>query len=121
MKREAASDVVLIVDNDGEVRRVLEMYLQRRGWRTHAVPDGLRALQWLSGACASVVVADERMPGLAGAGLLEHVHRVCPSARLILLSGYPSDEARARVQAIGGTVLEKGDTRLVLDAVGAPS
>ncbi len=120
-KRTAASDLVLVVDNDPELRHVLERALRSRGWQTHAEPDGLRALQYLERVCPAVVIVDERMPGLAGAGLLEHVRRVCASARLILLSGFPSDQARERVEALGGTVLVKGDTELVLEAVGVPS
>lgn len=118
--RDERGDLVLVVDNDEVLRLMLGYLLRSRGWRTHGEPDGLRALQFLEHTCPAWVISDERMPGLASAGLLEHVHRVCPSARLILLSGYPSDDARARVEAIGGTVIVKGNVVEILEALGAP-
>jgi len=111
--------VVLIADDDRSLLDIFSRHLPRFGWKVLTAPDGLRALQILETNEVDAVVADERMPGLAGAALLEHVHATWPAVRLVLLAGWPTPDARARCREIGAHVVMKGEElRDLLDAIG---
>lgn len=114
-----ASDArsVLLVDDDPLLLQMLAVMLTARGWDVRTQPDGLRALQFLSENCVDAVVVDARMPGLAGAGLLEHVKRVCPGTKLVLLTGVATQATRERVAELSGKVVEKGDPQDLLEAL----
>lgn len=113
--------VVLIADDDQSLLRIFERHLPQFGWKVLTAPDGLRALQILDSQDVDAVVADELMPGLAGAALLEHVHATWPGVRLVLLAGWPTPYARERCKAIGASVVMKGEEfGELLDALGGP-
>lgn len=110
-RAEAASErkrIALVVDDDRDTRILHERILSAEGWSVHATGDGLSAIQILEVVECDAAVVDEHIPGgPAGALLLEHVRRLYPRARLVLCSGWPTANARARVEAMGGIVLEK--------------
>jgi DNA-binding response OmpR family regulator len=113
--------VVLVVDDDRPLLEIFSRQLPRFGWKVLTAPDGLRALQLLDSQPVDAIVADEKMPGPAGAALLEHVHATWPGVRLVLLSGWPSEHGRERAKAIGACVVTKGqEFRELLDALGGP-
>ncbi len=110
---------VLLVDDEPEVSDPLARLLRIHGWRALTERDGLRALQTLEVEQVDAIVADEQMPGAAGAFLLETVHRSWPGVRLVLLAGFPSEAGIERAQAIGAVVLTKGSSvAAVLEAIG---
>jgi DNA-binding response OmpR family regulator len=113
--------VILVCDDDRPLLDIFSRHLPRYGWKVLTAPDGLRALQILDAQSVDAVVVDERMPGPAGAALLEHVHATWPEMRLVLLSGWPSVEGRERAQAIGARVVTKGaEFGELLEAIGGP-
>ncbi|WJK44060.1 response regulator transcription factor [Solwaraspora sp. WMMA2056] len=57
---------VLVVDDDAQIRELLESTLRFAGWEVHAVPDAATALVRLTGQEFDVVVLDVMMPGLDG-------------------------------------------------------
>lgn len=66
--------VVVIVEDDPEVRRLLRVVCEAAGYHTETTADGLEALGCLrAGTEARVVVLDYRMPRLDGWGLLRAV------------------------------------------------
>jgi DNA-binding response OmpR family regulator len=110
-RAEAASErkgIALVVDDDRETRLLHERILSADGWNVHTTGDGLSAIQILEAIQCDAAVVDEHIPGgPAGALLLEHVRRLYPQARLVLCSGWPTANARARVEAMGGVVIVK--------------
>lgn len=109
---------VLLVDDEPECSAPLARLLTLHGWRALTERDGLRALQTLEVERVDAIVADEQMPGTAGALLLETVHRAWPGVRLVLLAGFPSEAGTERAQAIGAIVLTKGSSvAQVLEAI----
>jgi two-component system, response regulator YesN len=109
----------LIVDDESDVSDPLARLLRLSGWRALTERDGLRALQTLEVEQVDAVIADERMPGTAGALLLETIHRAWPHVRLVLLSGLPSKQGTERALAIGARVLSKGcSVADVIEAIG---
>ena len=90
---EPAKTVVLVVDDDGDIRLALEMMLTYEGFEVWTAKDGREALARVereesAGRAPAVVLTDVKMPGLDGVGLLEAlVARERPPA-VILISGH---------------------------------
>ena len=99
--------VVMLVDDNRDIRGALARHFEVAGWRVLTAGDGLSALQLFEVWCPDAVVSDLHMPGAPAVTLLETVKRVCPNTRCVLLSGWPTSEARERVNALGFHVLTK--------------
>lgn len=64
--------VVLVVDDDPDVRGILGMLLEREGYEVITAIDGAAALEHVTDSRISLVVLDLQMPRLDG----EHFRRV---------------------------------------------
>ena len=69
----SADPLVLIVDDEPNVRRVLSALLRRDGYRTLEAGDGEEALRSLDANPVHAVVADLKMPRMNGLELLDEV------------------------------------------------
>ena len=61
-----AADHILVVDDDAEIRALLEEYLTRHGYRVTAVADGSSMEQAMEDARFDLVVLDLMLPGEDG-------------------------------------------------------
>jgi two-component system OmpR family response regulator len=57
------TDHILIVDDDAEIRTLLQRYLEKNGLRATAVPDGRAMWQALDRGAFDLVVLDVMLPG----------------------------------------------------------
>ncbi|MHB8426080.1 MAG: response regulator [Gammaproteobacteria bacterium] len=64
-----AADHILVVDDDTEIRALLEEYLTRQGYRVTTVADGRSMEQTLEGGRFDLVVLDVMLPGEDGVTL----------------------------------------------------
>ena len=64
----APRQVILILDDDAEIRETLKLLLERRGYRTFAVSGGAEALAAAAqrGASLDLIIADYNLPGRNG-------------------------------------------------------
>ena len=62
----SASSRVLIVEDEADIRELIELHLKREGYKTESVADGEEALQKLSHNSYELVVLDWMLPGLSG-------------------------------------------------------
>lgn len=83
---------VLVVDDEGTVRRFAVRVLQREGYDVFEARDGAEALEIVRDRRLSieVVVSDIVMPRLNGVELMEALSSSHPSLPVILMSGYAS-------------------------------
>jgi len=97
--------LILIVDDEPEVRSLLREVLAAHGFRIVEAGDGgsaLRLLQELGGA-VGLVVSDYHMPGMDGARLARQVKRHFPGVPVLIVSG----EAYANECAVADGLLPK--------------
>lgn len=81
---------ILIVDDDDNIRMLLEFLLQKR-YQVMVREDGLSAMAWLSaGNIPDLMIVDLEMPRLNGFDLLQQVRAsgIFGHIPLIILSGY---------------------------------
>lgn len=99
--RPSPSRTVLIVDDDADVRAMLEEFLQTKGYRARGVADGAAAVRDLVAASADLVLLDIDMPGLNGTDALPTLRAVAPRAAIIMISGTTNEETARRALAAG--------------------
>ena len=94
---------ILLVDDEPQITQSLRTSMRKLPWNVLTAEDGREALDILSENKISVIVSDERMPGMAGAELLSRVKDLDPDTVRIMLSGQATLEAA--VQAINSADL----------------
>ena len=80
---------VLCVDDDPWVLSALRRTLRNEPYEVVTVSDATAVMDCLSRRPVNVVIADERMPRLAGSELLAEVRRRWPWMGLVILTGFP--------------------------------
>lgn len=129
--RAGAVPAVLCVDDDEEVLRRLRRQLAGGlggPCRIHTARSAEEALDLVMGMpdaedALAVVIADQRMPGRSGTGLLKVLHAHLPDLRSILLTGAGDLEAIAEAVNDGGLnryirkPWEEHDLRLAVDGL----
>ena len=107
---------ILLIEDDTEMRRLLERTLARDGYTVVAVEDGDQALDWL-GLCLfdgslenvpALIVSDVRLPHFSGLELLEGLLCAAQEIPVILITGFPSEETYVEAFELGAArVLSK--------------
>jgi PAS domain S-box-containing protein len=106
----SAGEVVLLVEDNVEVRRVTASRLAELGYRVIDVDSGPAALEVLkSDQAVDVVFSDIVMAGgMSGFDVAQWVHTHRPELRLLLTSGYADEALRVQErQAAGLKILRK--------------
>ncbi|WP_262384878.1 PAS domain S-box protein [Actinoplanes teichomyceticus] len=86
----AGPHTILLVDDEQEVRDSTARVLTRHGYRVLTAHDGPHALELVREHHddIDVLLTDVIMPRMHGGELAEHVSRLVPGVRVILMSGY---------------------------------
>src|SRR5947207_1567920 len=101
---------ILVVEDDGALRRVLERVLARQGYRVLAAASAETAYELLASEPADAVLLDVQLPTMSGLALyLALIHRHPNLAgRIAIMSGdAEADHVRAWLQHNPCTVLKK--------------
>jgi diguanylate cyclase (GGDEF)-like protein len=78
---------ILIVDDDPNVRRVLDDTLRIKGYQTITAEDAAAAFVVLNQAPVNLVLTDLRLPDISGLEVLRRVKTVYPLTEVIILTG----------------------------------
>ncbi|MHB8765612.1 MAG: HD domain-containing phosphohydrolase [Deferrisomatales bacterium] len=89
---------LLFVDDEENILRALNRLFHRTGHEILLAGGGAQALTILRQLPVSLIVSDQRMPGMTGAELLAQAREVQPEAVRIMLTGY--SDVQAAMQAI---------------------
>jgi response regulator RpfG family c-di-GMP phosphodiesterase len=99
---------ILVVDDEGSIRKALERLLRRGGYVVATAESGKAGLEAIEAAAFDLIISDQRMPEMNGAEFLEKSKALAPDAGRFLLTGYSDYEAL--VEAIN-----KGEIHRYLD------
>ncbi len=92
---------VLIVDDDGPLRRVLCRAFERRAWAVHQAADGLQALDVYAREDPDVVLLDLSLPALGGMQVLERLRATDHDATVIVFTGHADLPTAVSVMSAG--------------------
>jgi two-component system cell cycle sensor histidine kinase/response regulator CckA len=92
--------LILVVDDETNIREVTEATLQRFGYRTMAVSDGTGALAVYAQHKDTIaaVITDMAMPFMDGEALVRALKKMDPDVRIIAMSGLISVEQTAELR-----------------------
>ncbi len=85
------SQLILIVDDDAELRLLYRMILEREGYTVAEAANGMDALRFLSTQTPDLIIMDVLMPLLGGEGVMRKLQQmpVLNNVRVIVLTAYP--------------------------------
>ena len=92
---------VLVVDDDAEVRDMLQDLLASRGVEVTTASNGDLAMQAIARRAPDVVLLDIVMPGLSGVEILQAIRTIAPRVKVIMVSGGATPAQRMRTLALG--------------------
>ncbi len=79
---------ILIVDDEVDIREVLEIALMDMGHEVLLAPDGKKALELFDEHHPDIVITDIKMPVMGGIDLLKQVKRRFPDTPVIMITGH---------------------------------
>jgi DNA-binding NtrC family response regulator len=86
--RHAAGATLLVVDDEPDMRALLEDIFTAEGMRVVSAPDGVDAADYYRRERPAVVLLDLVMPGMGGMEALPEIRQVDPLACVIILTAF---------------------------------
>lgn len=87
--------LLLFVDDEESITKSLQRLFRKEGYEIYTASSGQEGLERLKevGKPFSLIISDQRMPGMNGAEFLENAKKIFPQAIRILLTGYSDMDA----------------------------
>ncbi len=97
--------LLLLVDDDDAVRRLLSTLMEKEGFRVVAHRDGLTTLEQAPALQPELVMLDVAMPGMDGITLCRHLRQLAfyRQVPILMLTGLSDDGTVAAAYAAGAT------------------
>lgn len=95
--------LVLLVDDDDMVLRVMSAFLGSEGHDTIAANDGHKAMEIINTRPIEVVISDMRMTPISGMELLRMIKAAKPALPVILLTAFASGKTAREARELGAT------------------
>jgi DNA-binding response OmpR family regulator len=92
---------ILVVDDEPEVRQLMEHFLTDRGYEVRIVENGRLALEALDTFTPDVVLLDMHMPEMDGLETLKHLGARAPSLPVIMITVNEDIETTSRLLQLG--------------------
>ena len=94
---------LLFVDDEPSILKLGAHYLSQLGYEVQTSDDSLQALKMYRAAPNQYnpIILDLTMPKLSGEELAKEIFKINPDASVIICSGYPDDDVRNKIHALG--------------------
>ena len=92
---------ILVVDDERNYLLLLETLLYQEGYTATVLQDPELAVDYLQETEVDILIADMKMPGLSGQGLLEHVKSHYPYIPVIIMTAYGSIDGAVEAMKCG--------------------
>lgn len=89
---------ILIVDDDQDIRLLLDKFFGKKGYKTNTASDGNTAVDILKEEKYDLVLCDFKLPDINGLELIQKIKVINPEAALLVITGY--SDVKVAVQAI---------------------
>lgn len=93
--------VILIVDDNAAVRRLMRRTIGSPDRVIHECSDGNEALRRYPEILPDITLMDIRMPGMDGLDATREIAQTFPGARVVIVTDYDVDEIRKAAFAAG--------------------
>ena len=89
LKRKLAKKI-LVVEDEGEMRLVLDMILTEKKFQLDYVNNLLSAEEYLQKQEPSVIILDNKLPDGFGVDFISYIKKKYPFIKIIMISGFAS-------------------------------
>ena len=115
------SPLILIVDDDADILKLMQMRLNAAGYRTVLANNGMEALSAITIQHPNLVISDLKMPGMDGLALLDEIKQRDASLPVIMLTAHGSipDAVQATQRGTFGFLSKPFDSQELLQQVAA--
>ncbi len=88
MSREMDKQMILVVDDEPGIRKVLGIYLSDMGYDILEAQNGEEAFKMFQSHKPEIVLSDIKMPGMDGIDLLQAIKKEEPETEVIMITGH---------------------------------
>lgn len=81
---------ILIIDDDENIRRVLETILTDEGYAVESADTAAKGIEKSQNGFFNIALVDVRLPDMEGIDLLPKLRNTKPKMRKIIVTGYPT-------------------------------
>ena len=89
---------VLIIDDDQDIRLLLDRFLTKNKFEVEAASNGEVAVQLLKSSIFDLILCDFKLPDATGLELIPKIKIINPNAAIVIITGYT--DVKIAVQAI---------------------
>jgi len=87
---------VLVIDDEVDIREILQLVLADAGFRVESAPDGEAGLGQCEAYPPHIVITDIRMPKIDGIGVLEQIKSRYPEIEVIVITAFSDMDVAIR-------------------------
>ena len=119
MQMSDAKPVILLVDDDPDILKLVSMRLNASGYEVQAVDSGHTALAALAASRPQLVITDLKMDGMDGMALFEAIHNTAPTLPVIILTAHGTipEAVAATKRGVFGFLPKPLDNHALLEQV----
>jgi DNA-binding NtrC family response regulator len=92
---------LIVIDDEEDLREMLEFLLSRDGFEVVTVDSGMAAVALARDQKFDLAITDLKMPGMNGIETLTALKALDPSLQVIIATGYATDQAAAECMRRG--------------------
>lgn len=92
---------ILLVDDESMIRQLVAGVLEGQGFQVFQAEDGKSAIQMFGKNQVDLVILDMIMPGMKGEEVLKALRTMSPDVKVVVSSGFMSEEQRDRLKEFG--------------------
>ena len=79
--------LILIIDDEPQIRSMLKLMLERDGYEVVEAPDGIEGIRIYRQSPADLIITDLIMPNKDGIGMIIDLKKEFPDVKIIAMSG----------------------------------
>lgn len=95
------SPLILVVDDDDNLRWVLKTQLEEMGYAAETAADGVSALNAIDKQPPALVLTDLNMPGMSGLDLMERIRRDYPEIPVVIITAFGTIQSAVQAMRSG--------------------
>lgn len=101
VKAGTREPLVLIIDDDAEIRYSLHRVLTARNYRATTASSGREGIELAKSEGPEVIFLDNRMEGLSGIETLQHLRTASPQSMVILMTAFGTTQTAIEAMKFG--------------------
>jgi PAS domain S-box-containing protein len=113
MNPGAARPIILVVDDDPGIGRLVSRELRREGFESHWEPSGSTALAWLSHGHADLLLLDLKLPDMDGAEFIEQMAAAGKTVPFIIITGQGDERVAVQMMKRGAVDYVVKDVKFI--------